>query len=408
MLDLPEGFQYVAFSRTGAAMDDGLFVPRAHDGMAAFAGADGKVILVRNHEVDAGEGPGGAFGEGLEKLGAFGASRLFDAGHSEEPSLGGTTTLVFDPATQSVERQFLSLAGTIRNCAGGPTPWGSWVSCEETVELGEGGRERDHGYNFEVPARADGAVAEAVPLRAMGRFNHEAIAVDPASGCVYQTEDKPDSLVYRFVPAEPANLAAGGRLQALVIRDLASADTRNWDEEVIAEGDPVAVRWVDIENVESPDDDLRMQGYDKGAARFARGEGIWQSKSGIYIACTNGGAAQAGQIFRYLPSAMESQAEEEGSPATLELFSEPNDPRRLEAADNLTVAPWGDVVIAEDGGGVDYLRGITPEGELYTLAKNVLNDGEFAGPCFSPDGSTLFVNIQSPGVTLAITGPWQA
>ena len=76
--------------------------------------------------------------------------------------------------------------------------------------------------------------------------------------------------------------------------------------------------------------------------------------------------------------------------------------------DNITLAPWGDLIACEDGDGENFLVGVTPEGEPYRLARNAMNDSEFAGAVFSPDRTTLFVNIQTPGLTLAITGPWRS
>lgn len=213
-------------------MDDGLVVPGKHDGMAAFRGRAGKTILVRNHELSPDDASAGPFGRENELLNRIDPSKLYDRGRGIVPGVGGATTLVYDTASGKLERQYLSLAGTIRNCAGGPTPWGSWISCEETVaRAGElGGVEKDHGYNFEVPALAGGLV-DPVPLKAMGRFNHEAIAVDPRSGIVYQTEDRSDALLYRFIPTVRGKMAAGGRLQALMITDAPGMDTRNWPEE---------------------------------------------------------------------------------------------------------------------------------------------------------------------------------
>ena len=425
LLDLPDGFTAHAFSRTGEQMDDGLWVPGGHDGMAAFPGPNGKTILVRNHELTATAKNVGPFGWNNEKIERAATHKIYDTGSGELPCLGGTTTLVYDTRTKTLEKHFLSLTGTIRNCAGGLTPWNTWITCEETMQKTENTYQVDHGYNFEVPASTEIGLADPIPLKAMGRFNHEAVAVDPRTGIVYETEDRGDGLIYRFIPdrfdGEAAELAAGGKLQALKIRDLEGADTRNWRDrnqkifwwtyDPIPVGEPLAVEWVDIENVESPDDDLRIQGYEgKGTARFARGEGIWygdnQGTGEFYIACTNGGIEYKGQIWRYIPSPYEGTSREEQEPGTIELFIEPNDSNLMENADNLTITPWGDLIICEDGPNEEFLIGVTPEGGLYRFARNAGNLSELAGATFSPDGTTLFVNIQSPGITLAITGPW--
>ena len=401
ILDLPEGFSYRILSRIGQTMDDGLRVPGAADGMAAFPGPEGRVVLVRNHELSSGAREAGAFGDDNEALDKLPKEDLYDWGHGERPGLGGTTTVVYNAQTGAVEREFLSLAGTAVNCAGGPTPWHSWVSCEETTQRMDESIEKDHGYNFEVPATTAIGRAAPVPLKAMGRFRHEAIAVDPGSGIVYQTEDTDDGLIYRYIPDVQGKLTAG-RLQALAVIDHPSLDTRNWKKELVRRGEPLAVRWVDIENVESPDDDLRLQGFDgKGCARFARGEGMWYGREAIYFACTSGGRKKKGQIFRYRPSPDEGQA-----PGTLELFVEPNDGDLVDNADNLTVSPFGDLIVCEDGRGDNNLVGITPAGQIYRFGHNRMNKSEFAGATFSPDGQVLFVNIQHPGTTLAIYGPW--
>lgn len=408
ILDLPAGFRYRIFSRAGERMDDGLVVPGLHDGMATFPGPDGLTLLIRNHEANWGDPPAkSAFGDALQHLGRVPADRLYDPGIGGGPAQGGTTTLLFDTRTQQLRAHKLSLAGTLRNCAGGPTPWGSWISCEETLDRAGDGRARDHGYNFEVPARWDAPLAEPVPLVAMGRFNHEAVAVDPASGIVYQTEDDGAGLLYRFIPDVPGELARGGRLQALALADTPSADTRNWDAARIAPGQPHPVSWVDLDEVHAPAGDLRLRGFAAGAARFARGEGMWRGDDGIYFACTNGGPARLGQIWRYRPSPAEGTPAEGATPGTVELFVEPNDSTLVEHADNLTIAPWGDLVVCEDGTGDDYLVGITPEGTLYRLGHNRTGNGEFAGACFARDGSTFFVNMQFQGWTFAITGPWE-
>lgn len=417
ILDLPPGFRYHTFSTTGETMDDGFLVPGGHDGMAAFPGPHGKTILVRNHELEI-DARTGAFGQSNELVNRIDSKRIHDFGQGSSPALGGTTTLIYNIRTKELERQFLSLAGTMRNCAGGPTPWNTWISCEECVQKAEDTFETDHGYNFEVPAMAPGLVAP-IPLKAMGRFNHEAVAVDTRTGIVYQTEDRGDGLVYRFLPHRPGKLTEGGRLEALKIRDRESTDTRNWTSpietlfpwthDIVPVGEKLDVEWVDIENVESPKDDLRKQGYhDKGAARFARGEGMWYADGVIFFACTNGGERKKGQIWRYTPSSLEGTSREENDPGILELFIESKSSDLLENADNLTVAPWGDLIVCEDGSTEQFLVGITPEGRLYRFARNAKNVFEFAGSTFSPDGSTLFVNIQNPGISLAITGPWHS
>ncbi len=396
VLDLPRGFRYHAFGKVGERMDDGLLVPGLHDGMAAFPGADGRTILVRNHELSAGSKKDSAFGPAMELVGKVDRARLYDAGGGTRPAGGGTTTLVYDTKAGRLERQFLSLGGTIRNCAGGPTPWGSWLSCEETMEKAGKTLEKDHGYVFEVPARAEGGLVDPVPLKALGRMNHEAAAVDPKTGIVYETEDRSDGLFYRFLPAAPGKLAEGGKLQALAVKGKPGLHTGNQGKaDPVRPGEGLEVEWIDLDEVESPKDDLRKRGREKGAAVFVRGEGMWYGREAVYFACTSGGRNKKGQIWRLLPEA-----------GRLELFVEPNDPNLLENADNMTVAPWGDLLVCENGKAPNQVVGVTPEGKLYTLARNPASSSEFAGVTVSPDASAVFVNVQKPGLTLAITGPW--
>jgi len=407
IIALPRGFSYKIISRRGDRMSDGFFVPSRHDGMATFPGPNGLTLLVRNHEVSPNADPEeSAFGADLALLERVDSSLFYDPGTGGSPPFGGTTTLLFDTATQSLVSHHLSLTGTLVNCSGGPTPWGSWISCEEITDRAGGALALDHGYNFEVPARLDGLPTAAVPLKEMGRFKHEAIAVQPSTGIVYETEDLSDGLLYRFLPNSPGELALGGRLQALAVRGHPGLDTRNFIERQILPGVTMDVDWIDLDHPESPDDDLRFRGLMAGAARFARGEGIWYGDDEVFFACTNGGPARKGQIWRYRPSPSEGMPGERDQPGTLELFIEPNNGRLIENADNLTIAPWGDLVVCEDGTGDDYLVGVTPAGETYRLARNLNGRGEFAGACFSPDGTTMFVNMQLEGWTLAITGPW--
>ncbi len=394
ILDLPGGFSYEIIGRAGETMSDGLILPGSPDGMAAFPGKGDEVVVVRNHEVSAGSSSGqGAFGRRNELLNKINKDRFYDSG-KKSPCLGGTSTFVYDTRKKAVVRQFLSLAGTIRNCAGGPTPWNSWITCEETVVKSGGNLARDHGWCFDVPATDQPELADPVPLKAMGRFNHEAVAVDPETGDVFETEDRHEGLIYKFVPKVKGKLAEGGKLYALKVKEKASLDTRNWSQPTFSVGDSKEIEWIEMKEVESPKDDLRIRGFKDGAACFARGEGMWYSKGSIFIACTNGGKKQRGQIWKLTRN-------------KIELYSEPNDADLVDNCDNLTVAPWGDLILCEDGKGDQFLDVITPEGKIFKLAKNAKSSGEFAGVCFSPDGSTLFVNMQREGLTLAITGPWK-
>jgi secreted PhoX family phosphatase len=412
IFDLPPGFEYQIISKAGQTMDDGLFVPAKHDGMATFPGPDGKTILVRNHEVDTPDAKLSAFGEKLQLLEKVNSHYLYDFGRGRKPGNGGTTTLLYNTKEQRLEKHFLSLAGTCRNCAGGPTPWNSWITCEETVFGPDDDIEKEHGYCFQVPADATELV-KAVPLVDMGRFNHEAIAVDPKSGIVYETEDRPNGLIYRYLPHTKTRMVEGGRLQALKIKGGKSTDTRNWYSKRIEIGQVLEVEWEDVSDFDTAEDELRVYGYfARGCARFARAEGMWYGRDAIYFACTSGGWARKGQIWRYIPSQYEGTSEEQTAPGRLELFVEPNDNNIVENADNLTVSPWGDLFVCEDQEGkttpYNYLLGVTPTGHVYKFGRNVMNQSELAGVCFSPDGSTLFVNIQhDPGLTLAITGPWK-
>lgn len=390
ILSLPPGFNYTAISITGQSMNDGGTVPGNHDGMAAFEGANNTTLLVRNHEVS-----------------ANGANPVVPSNGNKYDQLGGGTTTLVIGANRRVRFQYASIAGTIRNCAGGPTPWGSWITCEEnTSRTGEGGNAKMHGYNFEVPASASIQVAEPVPLKAMGRFNHEAVAVETETGWVYQTEDRGDSCFYRFRPNVAGNLQSGGVLEALKITDArarnveaatGSSNTVNNYRDL--KGEPLSVSWVTIDNVDPATDTVRTQARSKGAARFSRGEGAWYGNGRTYFVCSDGGNDRVGQVWAY-------QSGSDASTGTLTLVVEATINDVLAAPDNICVAPFGDLFLCEDGSGSEYVVGVNTDGELYRFASNSLNDSEFAGACFSPDGKTLFVNIQSPGITCAIWGPW--
>ena len=391
LLDLPAGFSYRVISALGDAMSDGATVPDKADGMGCFDLGDGRLALVRNHELVPRDASGGAF-----ELG-FGA---------KDGVLvpGGTTHVVLDQKSLEVTHQFRSLGGTIRNCSGGITPWGSWLTCEESPtgpgqKYGEG-LNKNHGWVFEVPAAATGLV-DPKPLVAMGRFNHEAACVDPATGFVYLTEDRNDSVLYRFIPEVPGELSQGGRLQAMKVEGI--PDLRNWTGISMAVGDAGKVTWVDLDSVEAPKDDLRYQAAAKGASLVARGEGIHMGEGEAFVCSTSGGARKLGQIFRVKFSP-------DGESDRVELFFESVSKHQFDYGDNVVVAPNGHLIVCEDQYTkvVDnHLRGIAPDGNAYPLARLRLQT-ELAGACFSPDGQTMFVNVYAPTKTLAITGPWDS
>ncbi len=406
IIDLPAGFTYKVISKVGDVMDDGFSVPGKHDAMGAFPYItdDGSVdpdrtIIIRNHEIEDAHTTTGAF-ETQEAIDLLDPSAVYDMGHGR-PSRGGTTTLVYNTKLAKLEQHWLSLAGTERNCAGGITPRNTWLTCEETSKVKGYRFEQDHGYVFEVPATTSQSLADPKPIIAMGRFMHEACCTDPDSGIVYMTEDRHDGLIYRYVPNDPDDLHKGGKLEALSIDHTPSFDTRNWkNDQNVQVGQRLAVQWVPLDDVQSPRDDLRYRGFTKGAARFARGEGMWWGNDSVYFAATTGGLTYSGQLWRLIPS-------KDGFRDILELFIEPNDPSVLERADNITFSPWGDIVVCEDENKPPHLVGVTMEGELYRIARNAASNSEFAGAVFSPDGSTLFVNLQGHGWTLAITGSWK-
>lgn len=402
LMNLPDGFSYKVISKLGDLMDDGIEVPDKADGMGCFALGRNRVALVRNHEAwQENHAPGQT--ENRNKL----RDSAYDETEDGMVLPGGTTTIIYDLNTQERIREFYSLVGTATNCAGGITPWGSWLSCEETVRKAGAGVKKDHGWVFEVQATAMGPV-EPVPLKEMGRFNHEAAAVDPATGIVYMTEDRPNGLFYRFIPNVYGELEKGGKLQALGIKEHSGGfDSRNWEALTFDPGSWRSAEWIDLEDIDSPNDDLRVRGYNDGAAIFARGEGIIWGDGELYFCCSTGGEEQVGQVMRYIPSRDEGTSSESDNPGKLQLFFESSDIETFGLGDNIVVAPNGHLIVCEDhyDGTINHIRGITPDGAVYNLARiNV--DSETAGACFSPDGSTLFVNVQNPTTTLAITGPW--
>jgi secreted PhoX family phosphatase len=391
LLWLPPGFRYLTMGWNGDMQDDGEPTPTAHDGMAAFAIGPGRTRLIRNHEVRLGT--------------AASPSRrgpTYDAA-----ARGGTTTLDFDTASGKLLSSHVSLTGTSVNCAGGPTPWGSWLTCEETMDQsGRTRATRPHGYIFEVPLAG---VADPEPLTAMGRFVHEAVAVDPITGIVYETEDRLDSGFYRFTPKERGLLAKGGSLEMLAIADRPRYDTRVKQRV----GKPMKVEWVAIEKPDDPANPdpaaVFNQGLALGGAIFGRLEGAWYGEGMIFLVSTNGGDKKLGQVFAYDPAESE-----------LTLIFESPSPQVARNLDNIAVSPRGSLIVCEDGGPqAQRVHVLSRDGHIMPFAQNnVVPAGEkngfrgdwrvreFAGATFSPDGRWLFVNAQSPGITFAITGDW--
>jgi secreted PhoX family phosphatase len=402
LLHLPTDFHYRSFGRTGAPMSDGVATPGSHDGMAAFPAGGGQVRLVRNHELRG----GGAFGDTAKAYDTF-------AG-------GGTTTLEVSPHAETVA-SWVSLNGTNVNCAGGPSPWGSWITCEENVlgpdVAGAGAYTERHGYVYEVPSGWDpGEHVEGVPIRSAGRFQHEAVAFDPATGIMYMTEDPFFDGIggfYRYTPPVAGRLDDGGVLEMLRITAVngsavsGSYDTRSGQ----TPGSTYDCTWVEIGDPDgtfpanTPDVTVLKhvfnQGVEQGGARFNRLEGAWYRRGSIAFNSTQGGDAGRGQVWVYDIASSKLKL----------LFESPGD-SVLDLPDNLTFTSNGSLLLCEDGGGSNYLRGLTPDGLIFDFAKNAVagfEGNEFAGACFSPRGGgsqELFVNIQTPGITFAIWGPF--
>ncbi len=425
---LPEDFAYRSFHDTEApvVLDDGTNLPGRHDGMAAFRSKHGNVLLVRNHELN---NPGAPFGD---------AGKAYDA-----KGQGGCTTTEVTSFGEVV-RSYTSLNGTQMNCSGGPMPWGSWISCEETVNGPDVGPDftgapntpltQRHGFIFEVPADGE---SDREPITSAGRFAHESVAFDPHDGVLYLTEDDfgfPSGF-YRYTPPEhprqTGRLGNGGRLQMLRVKDQPNAN--------LAAAQPAGaaypVEWVDIDDpaptfpsppgLPAPTTNdtaltqVARQGWAQGAAFFSRLEGSAYDGGVVYFTSTQGGGPAetslgpiadgygngSGQVWAYHPKS-----------STLSLVYESPGPDVLDFPDNVTTSKQGTLVVCEDNVNDNFLRGLTPDGQLFDIALNRLvsstgtprfND-EFAGSTFSPDGHTLFVNIQaSRGMTFAIWGPWR-
>ena len=388
LLKLPDGFRYMSFSWTGDVMADDVRCPNLHDGMAVVdtQGNSGHLILVRNHEG----------GNGLPYLDKPSITYATDGA-------GGTTNLVFDSKHGRWLKDWSSLAGTVRNCAGGVTPWGTWITGEETLNVG-------HGWSFDVGAQK----GDPTPIVDMGRFSHEAMMVDPETGYVYETEDATPSGFYKFIPNVPGKLTLGGRLFMLRVKGRNNFDFGPVGNAAWPVGSIWDVEWVPIADPAASVNSTYAQGAAAPyhGAQFRRLEGAWWGDHTGFFLSTNGGPAGEGQVFEYNPVA-----------ETLKLIFVSPTANDVDNPDNIVVTPRGGLMLCEDPSGVlSRLVGLTLDGNTFTFAENNIvlsmayNDripagnysgSEWAGACFSPDGKWLFVNIQSPGVTFAITGPWR-
>ena len=386
IMDLHPALKYQVISKEGSIMSDGFKVPGLADGMGSFL-VDDNIVLVRNHELVPWHGMGkSAFDKPSSQIKGLGNK------HYDKDSIGGTTNVIIDSSSKKVLSEYLSLSGTQQNCAGGVTPWGTWLSCEENIAKKDP-KKTPHGYVFEIDPRKKG-LEKPIPLKAMGRFNHEAVAFDRFNNA-YLTEDRMDGLIYKFIPNRNKSLSSGS-LFALQIEG--QIDSRNWDLLKIKKGEKYTASWVEIDDNDPDDDTMRYEGIQKGATPFARPEGIIQSNESVFICCTAGGPLKKGQIWKLTSISPEK--------SVIELWYEVEDKNSINMPDNITVAPWGDLIVCEDNSKLNRLWGINSSGESYLIAANNYTKSEFAGVCFSPLDNTMFVNLQGNGMTLLIDGNW--
>ncbi|MFJ7154978.1 alkaline phosphatase PhoX [Streptomyces sp. NPDC101118] len=407
ILALPAGFSYRVLTHSGVTrLESGEPTPSNHDGTAAFEGARGVTLLVNNHEL---RGERSRW----ERPVPLAEGLVYD------PAAAGGCTVV-EVRRGGEVAEWVGIAGTSTNCAGGSTPWGTWLTCEETEDLaGKNGMTKDHGYVFEVDPADRRANRDPQPVKAFGRYAHEAVVIDPRAGHAYLTEDAsgPNGLLYRWVPPQGFRHGRGrlrtlaadaGRLQAPKCYDSAGRFVDDLSRATRI-GTVYGVDWVDVPDRDARDVPVRKQFADGAITRGRKLEGMWWADGGAYFVSSyareeSPGAAHDGQVWFYDPKRR-----------TVRLTVLLGVSGAYDGPDNITVSPYGGLVLAEDGEGLQHLFGATETGRTYPLARNEFNIGtaeepefsEFAGVCFSPDGRTLFACLQSPGILLAITGPWR-
>lgn len=403
ILDLPKGFRYQILSREGMPMkSDAGVVPSSFDGMGSFPAASARTHLVRNHEV---------YPDSPHRVPTDGLDTTYD------PTAGGGTTNLVLSADMRTQQEYVSLGGTAINCSGGITPWATWLTCEETEDrAGDNGYSKDHGWIFEVDPYDNRRNADPFPLRDMGRFMHEAVAVDPSTGVMYETEDAfsgaPLGTYYRFLPNRPlggyGSLRAGGILQALRVPGLEDLSTVREAGTTFG-----GIEWLDVPDPYATTVPTRAQDYPRPITRGQKLEGAWwgaADHSAYFVssyAAPADGSAQAhdGQVWRY---------DVRANTLTLEvIFTGPLDADDVgEKPDNMCVSPYGGLMICEDSSGENYMIGTTDDGEPFAFARNRQQTapgetGELSGVSFSPDGRIMFFNVYTPGTTFAVTGPWR-
>jgi hypothetical protein len=287
--------------------------------------------------------------------------------NSEVPLAGGAAMIRFNASSDIVEGRTI-LAGTSVNCAGGPTPWGTWLSCEEW----DGGRVWE--------CYLDGRVA--LPRPALGVFTHEAAAVDPGRRTLYLTEDEESGRFYRFVPDSWPDLGSG-RLYAARVK---------WDDARELGGD---VRWRRVPTGVS----ARLSPMFEHTTAFDGGEGCWYDAGLVYFA-TKGD----NRVWSY-----------EDASRRLEVIHDPvlNPDSPLRGVDNVTVSKSRDIYVAEDGGDMQLCL-ITPERVVAPFLELEGHDrSEITGPAFNPAGDRLYfssqrgVNNEGFGVTFEVHGPFR-